>query len=170
MAQIGGSSQSKLLEHLILPTLGRPGPRPAAVLNSAERFLVRRVRCRYDRMTNEHFLGSAPAPAGLQRDGRHSALGPRGDGCGCVTTRYRPEETDKAIRPPRGRGVMPNEDNRQSRILDLLENKLPFSGLPSFLRKPYTRDVSQSDLVVLGVPFDGGCTNRAGPAFPPVPS
>ncbi len=47
-------------------------------------------------------------------------------------------------------------------ILDMLENALPFAGLPTFLRRPYTSDVSGSDLVVMGVPFDGGCTNRAG--------
>lgn len=54
------------------------------------------------------------------------------------------------------------EAANESSILDVLEHSLPFAGLPTFLRKPYTRDVSQSDVVVMGVPFDGGCTNRAG--------
>jgi agmatinase len=56
---------------------------------------------------------------------------------------------------------MSHEVNEGS-ILDLLESSLPFAGVPTFLRTPCTRDVSQSDIVVMGVPFDGGCTNRAG--------
>jgi agmatinase len=62
---------------------------------------------------------------------------------------------------------MPADSPDPGNILDLLENALPFAGLPTFLRKPYTRDVSNSDLVVMGVPFDGGCTNRVGARHAP---
>ena len=59
------------------------------------------------------------------------------------------------------RGQLPKQDSGP------LGEQAPFSGLPSFLRKPSTRDMSQSDLVVLGVPFDGGCTNRVGARHSP---
>lgn len=44
---------------------------------------------------------------------------------------------------------------------------LPFSGLVTFNRKEYTRDLDGADLVVLGVPFDLGALNRPGARFGP---
>lgn len=37
-----------------------------------------------------------------------------------------------------------------------------FSGIPTFFRVPYEQDLAQVDIGVIGVPFDGGVTNRPG--------
>jgi guanidinopropionase len=37
-----------------------------------------------------------------------------------------------------------------------------FAGFPSFMRLPVLEDPSQVDVALVGVPFDGGTTNRAG--------
>jgi guanidinopropionase len=37
-----------------------------------------------------------------------------------------------------------------------------FAGLPTFMRLPAVTDFSQLDIALVGVPFDGGTTNRAG--------
>jgi agmatinase len=45
-----------------------------------------------------------------------------------------------------------------------------FAGINTFLKAPYVedvRDVAKYDATVVGVPFDGGCTYRAGTRFGP---
>ena len=37
-----------------------------------------------------------------------------------------------------------------------------FTGIPTFFRTPYTQDLSQVDIGVIGVPLDVGVTNRSG--------
>ena len=37
-----------------------------------------------------------------------------------------------------------------------------YSGIPTFMRAPYTEDLSDVDIGLIGVPFDGGVTNRTG--------
>jgi guanidinopropionase len=37
-----------------------------------------------------------------------------------------------------------------------------YTGIPTFFRAPYTQDLAEVDLAILGVPFDGGVTNRTG--------
>ncbi len=37
-----------------------------------------------------------------------------------------------------------------------------YTGIPTFFRAPYEQDLSQVDIGVIGVPFDGGVTNRSG--------
>src|SRR3954452_12150256 len=37
-----------------------------------------------------------------------------------------------------------------------------YVGVPTFFRTPYTQDLSAADIGLIGVPFDGGVTNRAG--------
>ncbi len=37
-----------------------------------------------------------------------------------------------------------------------------YSGIPTFMRTPYTTDLSGIDIALIGVPFDGGVTNRTG--------
>jgi len=37
-----------------------------------------------------------------------------------------------------------------------------YHGIPSFMRAPIIDDPSQADVVMIGVPFDGGVTNRPG--------
>jgi guanidinopropionase len=37
-----------------------------------------------------------------------------------------------------------------------------YVGLPTFFRAPYTEDLAEVDVALIGVPFDGGVTNRPG--------
>lgn len=37
-----------------------------------------------------------------------------------------------------------------------------YTGIPTFFRAPYTQDLSEVEIGVVGVPFDGGVTNRSG--------
>ncbi len=37
-----------------------------------------------------------------------------------------------------------------------------YTGLPTFMRVPYAEDLSGVDIGLIGVPFDGGVTNRSG--------
>jgi len=37
-----------------------------------------------------------------------------------------------------------------------------FTGIPTFFRAPYTQDLTDTTIGVIGVPFDGGVTNRSG--------
>jgi guanidinopropionase len=37
-----------------------------------------------------------------------------------------------------------------------------YTGIPTFFRAPYAEDLSQVDIALVGVPFDGGVTNRPG--------
>ncbi|MET4574834.1 agmatinase [Stenotrophomonas rhizophila] len=42
---------------------------------------------------------------------------------------------------------------------------LAYAGIPSFWRLPHTRELDGVDLVVMGVPFDSGVSNRTGARF-----
>ncbi len=42
-----------------------------------------------------------------------------------------------------------------------------YTGLPTFMRAPYTEDLSEVDIGLIGVPFDGGVTNRPGARWLP---
>ena len=37
-----------------------------------------------------------------------------------------------------------------------------YTGIPTFFRTPYEQNLSQVDIGIIGVPFDGGVTNRSG--------
>ena len=37
-----------------------------------------------------------------------------------------------------------------------------YTGVPTFMRAPYREDWTQLDIGLVGVPFDGGVTNRTG--------
>ncbi len=37
-----------------------------------------------------------------------------------------------------------------------------YTGISTFFRTPYTQDLSEVDIGIIGVPFDGGVTNRSG--------
>ena len=37
-----------------------------------------------------------------------------------------------------------------------------YTGLPTFMRAPYREDLEGVDIGLIGVPFDGGVTNRPG--------
>ncbi len=42
-----------------------------------------------------------------------------------------------------------------------------FSGVMSFMRRKYTKDIDEADLVILGIPLDTSVTNRPGARFGP---
>ena len=42
------------------------------------------------------------------------------------------------------------------------QNRPRYTGLPTFLRCPYSEELSDVDIGLIGVPFDGGVTNRTG--------
>ena len=51
---------------------------------------------------------------------------------------------------------------------DTQELRPAYLGIPTFMRRPVTRDVSQADVVVMGIPFDSGATSyRNGARFGP---
>ena len=37
-----------------------------------------------------------------------------------------------------------------------------YTGLPTFMRTPYREDMEGLDIALVGIPFDGGVTNRTG--------
>jgi guanidinopropionase len=37
-----------------------------------------------------------------------------------------------------------------------------YTGVATFFRAPYTQDLTETDIGLIGVPFDGGVTNRTG--------
>src|ERR1700732_789057 len=37
-----------------------------------------------------------------------------------------------------------------------------YTGIPTFMRTPYVEDPAGLDIALIGVPFDGGVTNRTG--------
>src|SRR5574341_1457669 len=43
----------------------------------------------------------------------------------------------------------------------------PYAGIPSFMRRPATRDLAGVDVAVVGVPFDSGTSYRSGTRFGP---
>jgi len=43
----------------------------------------------------------------------------------------------------------------------------PFSGIPTFMRQPASRDLEGVDVAVVGVPFDSGTSHRSGTRFGP---
>ncbi len=43
----------------------------------------------------------------------------------------------------------------------------PFAGIPSFMRRPVTRDLAGVDVAIVGVPFDSGTSYRSGARFGP---
>ena len=52
-------------------------------------------------------------------------------------------------------------------MLDYPEFKNPqqrprYTGLPTFMRTPYREDMEGLDIALVGIPFDGGVTNRTG--------
>ena len=52
-------------------------------------------------------------------------------------------------------------------ILKLLEESLPFAGIPSFMKREHTKEIREGDAVVMGVPFDSGTFNRPGTRYGP---
>ena len=54
------------------------------------------------------------------------------------------------------------------KTIDPMENRdEAYAGILSFMRLPYSRDLEGTDIVVLGVPYDLGTTNRPGARFGP---
>ncbi|MBO0711480.1 MAG: agmatinase [Acetobacteraceae bacterium] len=53
---------------------------------------------------------------------------------------------------------------RPARYLDLADPQAQprYVGIPTFFRTPHTEDLANTDIGLIGVPFDGGVTNRSG--------
>ncbi len=62
------------------------------------------------------------------------------------------------------RGVRPMSAQAEKRFFEPVDAaEVPrFAGMPTFMRLPVVEDFSQLDIALVGVPFDGGTTNRAG--------
>ncbi|MBS0262228.1 MAG: agmatinase [Planctomycetes bacterium] len=43
----------------------------------------------------------------------------------------------------------------------------PYQGIPTFGRRPFTRDTQGADVAILGVPYDGATSHRSGARFGP---
>ena len=48
-----------------------------------------------------------------------------------------------------------------------LENKFPYSGIPTFYKLQHTTELKNVDVALIGIPFDQGTTNRSGTRFGP---
>ncbi len=53
------------------------------------------------------------------------------------------------------------------RGVDEIGAESAYAGALSFLRRPYTKDIDRSDLIISGVPYDLAVTNRPGARFGP---
>ena len=54
---------------------------------------------------------------------------------------------------------------RNSTLSDSLHNPMKqarFTGIPTFMRTPLITDLSDVDIALVGVPYDGAVTNRPG--------
>lgn len=53
---------------------------------------------------------------------------------------------------------------RPARYLDLADPQAQprYVGIPTFFRAPHSQDLAETDIGLIGVPFDGGVTNRSG--------
>jgi agmatinase len=52
-------------------------------------------------------------------------------------------------------------------VLDQLEKEFPFAGTASFMKLPYGRSIKGADIVIAGIPYDGGTSNRPGARLGP---
>src|SRR5690242_21902821 len=62
-------------------------------------------------------------------------------------------------------GALPMDPiKRPSRYKDLADPQARprYTGIPTFFRAPQTESLAEADIGVIGVPFDGGVTNRSG--------
>lgn len=48
-----------------------------------------------------------------------------------------------------------------------IENKFPYSGIPTFYKLQHIKDLNSVDVALTGIPFDQGTTNRSGTRFGP---
>ena len=56
---------------------------------------------------------------------------------------------------------------RDNMNLKDIENKFPYSGIPTFYKLQHTSKLKNVDVALVGVPFDQGTTNRPGTRFGP---
>ena len=49
----------------------------------------------------------------------------------------------------------------------IVKEHLHYGGIPTFNHTPYTQDLKDVDIAIMGVPFDVGVTNRPGARFGP---
>ncbi len=57
--------------------------------------------------------------------------------------------------------------NKDKPNLALGAHQQPFSGIPTFMRLPATRDLKDVEVAIVGIPFDSGTSYRSGTRFGP---
>jgi len=65
------------------------------------------------------------------------------------------------------RPQMWNDFAIQAEDLHAFPSEITYAGVPSFMRRPYRKDLGEADVAVVGVPFDTATTNRPGTRFGP---
>ena len=62
-----------------------------------------------------------------------------------------------------------NEEHRSDTLTPHsgYSQQLTFAGCPSFMRRPFSRDLNGIDLAITGIPFDCATTNRPGTRLGP---
>lgn len=55
---------------------------------------------------------------------------------------------------------VPMNDDRRDHSEPMVQPR--YTGMATFMRAPFSEDLSQVDIALIGVPFDGGVTNRTG--------
>ena len=91
------------------------------------------------------------------------------EGGGCPTHELRSGDRRGLGARPTGR-ILPGASSIDDKTIPTFSRgELPhFAGINTFLKAPYIEDsrlVGNYDVAVVGVPFDGGCTYRAGTVF-----
>src|SRR3984885_6789736 len=79
-------------------------------------------------------------------------------------TRSRPESHHACISRSPGRSSAMDPIKRPTRYEDLSDPQARprYTGIPTFFRTPHTESLADVDIGVIGVPYDGGVTNRTG--------
>lgn len=95
-----------------------------------------------------------PAPSAIEHSDREKVDGDV-DGVGVTNSDVAAESK------PKGDFAFRSESNLGS------WGEMSFAGALSFMRRRYTRDLTDVDVVVSGVPFDNAATNRAGARLGP---
>ncbi|MCU0479853.1 MAG: arginase family protein [Anaerolineae bacterium] len=99
---------------------------------------------------------------------RHFLQGTLAGGATTLASAFYPMNGGNMMNVPNNQQIPADFYNMES--LNLLEQALPFAGIPTFMKMPYSRDpevLGRADLVVMGIPFDCGTSNRSGTRMGP---
>lgn len=56
----------------------------------------------------------------------------------------------------------PDIDQRRKDLLEMAKKTPPFSGIPTFFRAPYCSPADPLEIALMGIPYDGGLSDRTG--------